>query len=74
MTFLDDHGTGSLSEGECFAQLIAYVRKAQEAAAMMGHLKKAQGDEHIGQGFLAISEMLKLTAHNVTKLVTKGRH
>jgi hypothetical protein len=58
--------------GETFAQLIEHLRLAQEAAAMLGHLH-ADNDPTQSQGWIAVSEMLKLTVHNVTKLATKGR-
>jgi len=60
------------SKGEKFTELIEHLRKAQEAAAMLGHLH-ADEDSLLSQGWLAISEMLKLTVHNVTKLATRGK-
>ena len=63
---------GSLSEGETFAQLIEYLRMAEEACYTLGHWFKAQDDFVKGQGFLAVGEMLKKTGHNVTILATKS--
>ena len=63
---------GTFSEGETFAQLIEYLRLAQEAAAVIGHHKKANDAELIGQGFLGIAEMLGRVCISVTDLATKG--
>lgn len=59
------------TKGEEFAKLIEYLRKAQEACSMLGHLNR---DDHalIAQGWIAVGEMLKKTIHNVTKLATRG--
>lgn len=62
---------GQISEADTFAQLLEYLRLAEEAAYTIGHLRKANDDETCGQGFLAIGEMLKMTQVNVTKFVTK---
>ncbi len=67
-----DTEAGYFSEGATFAQLIEYLRLAQEAAAAIGHSKKANDDELRGQGFLAIAEMLGRVCMSVTDLATKG--
>lgn len=59
------------TQGEEFAKFIEHVRKAQEAAAMLGHLAQANDDKFLGKGWLAISEMMKLTVINATKLATR---
>ena len=64
---------GQVSESDTFMRMIEHLRKAQEDAYTIGHLKKANGDELIGQGFLAIGEMLKMMVVNVTRLATKGK-
>lgn len=53
--------------GETFAKLIEHLRLAQEDSAMMAHLRR-DDDKLIAQGWLAISEMLKKTQAQVTKL------
>jgi hypothetical protein len=63
---------GNLSESVTYSQLIEHLRLAQEAAAVLGHYKKANGDELIGQGFLGIAELLGRTCTGVTQLATKG--
>lgn len=60
------------TRGETFAKLIEHVRKAQEEAAVMAHLVRDE-DRLVAQGWLAMSEMFKKVAHQVTMLATKGR-
>jgi hypothetical protein len=62
---------GNFSEADTFAQLLEYLRMAQEACYALGHYKKANDDDLIGQGFLAVGEMLKLTQDKVTTLATR---
>lgn len=61
---------GQVSESDTFAQMLEYLRMAEEAAYTIGHLRKANDDNLTGQGWLAIGEMLKMTQHNITKLAT----
>lgn len=61
---------GQVSESDTFAQMLEYLRMAEEAAYTIGHLRKANDDNLTGQGWLAIGEMLKLTQRNITKLAT----
>jgi predicted nucleotide-binding protein (sugar kinase/HSP70/actin superfamily) len=61
---------GQVSESDTFAQMLEYLRMAEECAYTIGHLRKANDDELTGQGWLAVGEMLKLTQHSVTKLAT----
>jgi hypothetical protein len=63
---------GQISEADTFSQLLEYLRLAEEAAYMIGHLKKMNDEEVLGQGFLAVGEMLKMTQINVTRFITKG--
>lgn len=59
------------TKGEEFAKLIEHLRYAQENASMLAHLNR-DDSKLVAQGWLAVSEMLKLTQHNVTKLAMKG--
>jgi hypothetical protein len=59
------------TKGEEFAKLIEHLRYAQENAAMLAHLHR-DDSALTARGWLAVSEMLKLTQHNVTKLAMKG--
>lgn len=63
------------THGESFAKLIEYLRKAQEEAATLSHLRRAEGDAKgilIANGWLRISENLKKTIHIVT-VIASGR-
>lgn len=60
------------TKAEVFAQLIEHLRKGQEACATLSHLH-ADESKLTSQGWMAVSEMLKLTIHQVTQLATKGR-
>lgn len=59
---------GQASESVTFSRLLEHLRLASEACMVLGHLKKANDDELIGQGFLAIAQMLDLAVKNVTEL------
>jgi hypothetical protein len=65
---------GHISESETFAQLIEYLRMSQECCYVLGHYRKAQDDELIGTGWLAVGEMLKKVQEQVTSLATKRLH
>lgn len=63
------------TQGETFAKLIEYLRKAQEEAATMSHLLNAAGnnrDKLLAKGWLVISEGLKAMQFKVTQLA-QGR-
>lgn len=61
------------TKAEAFARLTEHLRLAQEEAATLSHLSKLNDEDLIAQGWLAVSEMFKLTLHQVTNLATKGR-
>ncbi len=63
---------GVPTQGEEFARLIEYIRKAQEAAAMLSHLAHANDDKKIAMGWFAVSENFKRTIKLVTELA-QGR-
>lgn len=56
--------------GETYAKLMEHLRYAQEDAAMLSHLVRDDDPVH-AQGWLAVSEMLKLTQQSVTKLAMR---
>lgn len=64
---------GMLSEQVTFGQLVEHLRLAAEAAYALGHYKKANDDNLIGQGFLAIGQLLERAVVQVTSLATKGK-
>jgi hypothetical protein len=59
---------GNLSESVTYQQLCEHLRLAAEAAYVLGHQRKANGDEIIGSGFLGIGQLLERTVEQVTKL------
>lgn len=56
------------TQGETFAELIEYLRKAQESSAVLSHLAQANDDKFIGLGWLSVCEGLKRMQHLVTQL------
>ena len=63
------------THGETYAKLIENLRYAQENAAMLAHLRRAEGDDKgriLANGWLVVSEALKLMQHQVTGLA-QGR-
>jgi len=59
---------------EKYAELMEHLRKAQEASAMLSHLERANDQQLIAQGWLAVSEMLKRMLHQVTQLAMGKLH
>lgn len=62
------------TEAEVFAHLSEQLRLAEEAAYIIGHYYKAQDidDFGLGQGFLAVGEMLRMTQLNIQNIATKA--
>ena len=60
---------GIPTTGDTFAQLIEHIRLAQEAAAMLSHLRSE--DRAVANGWLIISEQLKRMQYMVTLMATK---
>jgi hypothetical protein len=62
---------GTIDESATYLQLIEHLRLAAEAAYILDHYRKAN-DSHpiIGQGFLAVGQMLEKTVESVTMLAT----
>lgn len=60
------------THGEVFAKLIEDLAHAQEGCAMLGHLRRAEGqstkDVAVADGWLAVSEMIKRMNYQVIKL------
>jgi hypothetical protein len=54
--------------GETYSQLMEHVRKAQEAAAMLAHLHKANDNHRAALSWLAVSENFKKMQHKLTQL------
>jgi hypothetical protein len=64
---------GLVSEQGTFGQLVEHLRLAAEAAYVLGHHRKANGDDLIGSGFLGIGQLLERCVTQVTKLATAGK-
>lgn len=58
------------TEGEEYAKLIEYIRKAQESAAMLAHLCKANDKSVAARGWLVISEQMKRMQRVVTQIAS----
>lgn len=65
---------GQVSEAITFEQLIEHLRLAQEACYVLGHLRKANDDLLIGQGWLTVGEGLQRVINTVTSLAKKKVH
>jgi len=66
-----ESSAGQVSQSDTFFKFIHLIREAQDQAALMGHLLKSHGnskDDLLGQGWLAVSEMLGNTVTATTKL------
>jgi hypothetical protein len=61
---------GHLSEGDTYMKIIDLIDQLHTQCSILGHYKKENGDELIGQGFLAVGEMMKMTRITVTNLAT----
>jgi len=62
------------SKGESFAKLIEYLRKAQEEAATLAHLARANDDRPMALGWLTVSELMKKQIYQITQMAMKGVH
>jgi hypothetical protein len=66
---------GVATQSEAFAKLIQLLHEAQDQAAMLAHLTRAQGskkDNALADGWFSVSEMLKHASHHITTLA-QGR-
>ena len=63
---------GIPTQGETYARLMEYLRKAQEESAMMAHLNKANDAHRHALAWLAISEKFKQMQHQLT-ILAQGR-
>jgi hypothetical protein len=64
---------GQASEAVTYSRLCEHLRYAAEACYVLGHLRKANGDELIGTGFIGVGQMLEKVVHQVTKLATGSK-
>jgi dsDNA-binding SOS-regulon protein len=61
---------GTFSEADTYMKIIDLIDQLQDQLSILGHYKKENNDELIGQGFLAIQEMMKMTRIQITNLAT----
>lgn len=59
------------TEGDEFAKLTFHLRMAQEAAAMIAHLRNANDDRQSARNWLNISEGLKKFIQSVTVMAMR---
>ena len=59
---------GNVSEADTFSQLMEYLRLAEEAAYLLGHLRKANDDSFQGDLWLKVGERFKQMQGLVTSL------
>ena len=59
------------TKGEEYAKLMEHVRLAQESAAMLAHLERDNSRDK-ANGWLTVSEALKLMGYKIGQLATKG--
>lgn len=63
---------GQASESVTMSRLNEHLRLAAECCMVIGHLRKANGDELIGTGFLGIGQLLLQMVKNTTDLAMRG--
>jgi phosphoribosyl 1,2-cyclic phosphodiesterase len=56
------------TEGDTYSQLMEHLRKAQEAAAILAHLHKANDHHRTALSWLAVSEQFKKMQYTLTQL------
>ena len=64
---------GQADEAATYTRLIEHLRYAEECLYVLGHLRKASGDEVIGSGFIGLGQMLHRMVSQVTKLATGSK-
>lgn len=64
------------TQGEELAKFNEYIRKAQESAYTLGHLAKSMSsnrrDQAIGDGWIAIGELMKRVSYQAT-MIAQGK-
>jgi len=64
---------GQASEAITYSRLCEHLRLAAEACYTIGHLRKSNGDELTGQGFLGVGQLLERMVAQITKLAMRGK-
>lgn len=63
---------GQADEAITYSRMVEHLKLAAECAYVLGHLRKANGEDLISHGFLGIGQLLEKTCTQVTLLATKG--
>ena len=64
---------GQASEAITYSRLCEHLRLAAEACYVIGHLRKASGDDLTGTGFLGCGQLLERMVGQVTAFAMKGK-
>jgi hypothetical protein len=64
---------GQASEAITYSRLCEHLRLAAECCYVLGHLRKANDDEVMGNGFLGIGQLIERMVTQVTKLATGSK-
>lgn len=65
---------GQASEAVTFSRLLEHLRLASEACYTLGHLKKSNGSELIGTGYLAMGQLLERMVSQATNIAIGKMH
>ena len=71
MPIFDTAVGGLPTQGQAYEKLIHHLREAQDTAALLAHLTRAQGsvrDNLIANGWVSIHELIGKMCHNVTDI------
>ena len=59
------------THGESFAKLMEHIRYAQEEAATLAHLARANDQRALADGWISVSELFKRVGFQVTQLAMR---
>lgn len=65
---------GYFSEGETHMKILDLMAQLQEQLNILGHYKKENSDELIGQGYLAVAELMQKITHRLRMLAVGRLH
>jgi hypothetical protein len=63
---------GLPTKGLTYSKMLEHLREAQDCAAMMAHLYRANDDKLVAQGWLGVEELLKRLCHQITEMAKRG--
>ena len=65
---------GIATRGETYSKLLHHLHEAQSLAAIMSHLHNTEDnpmDHLLAKGWLGVAELLRVMAHNVTRMAMR---